>query len=617
MGDAASSTEQTEQRGLLSASWRRVRSGGPRLLGLLLAMQIVIVVICLPVFQWIFAEAVRAAGMTGLDLGALDVGPGLTVTVALLVILCLGAFWLVSIQFTVLVVALDVTSAGMPLAPRTLAMELRRVSRKLLRPSSAPVLLYLFGVLPLTGFGFASTLTQGIAIPPFVSGELLKSTAGALALLGFMIVLIFLNIRFCLTLPLFVLTDARGSTAMRTSWKLTRGFAVTRLVITALGVILMAVIVTAALTTAAIVPTVVSDALAPNASPFVAAYSLGAAQTLGFLLTALVTAMLVSLVMEYVERRDEDHARAHPLRRRAQRADAPDARRRGHRATTVLVVGALVVSATLGTTAISTLEHLSEQPETLVLAHRGFSDGGVENTLSGLDAAAAVGADLVEMDVMQTADGGFVAMHDANLSRLTGTDIDVKDLTLEEVTAMTATDAHGQSDRIPSFTEYVQHADRLGMSLLIEIKLGGADHEDLVDDLVAELEAIDALDAHIYHSLDAPSVARLKELRPDLSVGYTMAFAAVAPPETTADFIVVEEWTASDHLQRAAQSAGLGFMVWTVNTEEAQHTFFRNDVDGIITDHPDIAIRERAQISDETGLAETLLDLLRRFVIIF
>lgn len=613
MGDAPPS--RPERRRLLTSAWARVRVAGPRVLALLLGMQIVIIAVCLPIIQWLFREAIRAAGMTGLDLGALTSGPGLTITVALLLVITLFAFWIVAVQYTLLVIALELTGAGVPLTPRAFGRELGRITRKLIRPSAIPIQLYLFVLLPLTGFGFTSTLTQGIAIPPFISGELMKSTASAVTFGVFVLGMLLLNIRLCLAVPLFVLTEARGSTALRTSWRLTRKGRAFPLVFASAAVLLVAAFVTLILVSASLVPTALTDVWAPNASPVVAAYSLGVAQTLGFFLTGLVTTMLVALLIEFLTRHHDETmpGRFVPGESAPGREHSLDHRR----IVAGLTVAAVIAAASLGTAALTTLERLSKHPQTLVLAHRGFSQGGVENTLSGLEAAAAAGTDLVEMDVMQTADGGFVAMHDANLSRLTGTNVGVKDLTLDEITKMTVTDQHGQSDRIPSFSEYVQHAAALELPLLIEIKPGGADLPGLVDDLVAELESLNALDSNIYHSLDASSVARLKQLRPDLTVGYTMAFAAVSPPDTTADFIVVEEWTASEHLQHAAQSAGLGFMAWTVNSEKAQESFMRSGVDGIITDRPDLALQTRASIVTESGLVGTLIHLLGRFVVVF
>src|SRR5690606_24022123 len=108
--------------------------------------------------------------------------------------------------------------------------------------------------------------------------------------------------------------------------------------------------------------------------------------------------------------------------------------------------------------------------------------------------------------------------------------------------------------------------------------------------------------------------ARLKQLRPDLTVGYTMAFAAQDVPDTPADFIVVEQWTATEDMHRAAVDAGLGFWVWTVNDDASIRTYVRAEVDGIITDRPDAVMATRTAVTGETGMAGALLDALLRWV---
>src|SRR5439155_14345872 len=50
---------------------------------------------------------------------------------------------------------------------------------------------------------------------------------------------------------------------------------------------------------------------------------------------------------------------------------------------------------------------------TLVVAHRGASRVAPENTLEAFEAALALGADGVELDVHRTADGALVVHHDA------------------------------------------------------------------------------------------------------------------------------------------------------------------------------------------------------------
>ena len=64
-----------------------------------------------------------------------------------------------------------------------------------------------------------------------------------------------------------------------------------------------------------------------------------------------------------------------------------------------------------------------------VLAHRGFKAVAPENTIAAFDAAAAVGADYMELDVHETRDGELILMHDAKVDRTTNAKGAVRDLT--------------------------------------------------------------------------------------------------------------------------------------------------------------------------------------------
>ena len=54
------------------------------------------------------------------------------------------------------------------------------------------------------------------------------------------------------------------------------------------------------------------------------------------------------------------------------------------------------------------------------IAHRGYVEKGVENSIEALEAAAKAGVDYVEMDVLMTKDNKFIVMHDYDLKRLAG-----------------------------------------------------------------------------------------------------------------------------------------------------------------------------------------------------
>lgn len=581
---------------LLSGAAQLVRAGGARLAGLIVVSQVVILAVGFPVIGWLYREALRSSGMHGLDMGQLQIGSGLSLTLALLVAIVLVAFLVIALQFTAMIVLLSRPN----LTLREFAQALGAVARKLLRPGSIPLVAYLFFVLPLSGFGFASSFTQGIAVPSFISGELAKQQSTDIAFSVFLGALALLNLRLALTVPAFVLTSERPA---RLSFRLTRGLrSSVPLALAVIAIMLVASLLTFALLITAVIPTAVADELAPGASHIVAAYSLGAAQAVGFLLSGLVTALIAGALITAV--------------RMSGAADSPEPqpRVRSRKLAWGVTAAFAVVALGIGTASLDTLERLSNSPNTLVFSHRGFSDGGVENTIGGLEAAAAAGADLVEIDVMQTRDEQFVVMHDPQLGRLAGRPDSVADLTLDELTQITVRDRGGHEGLIPSLADYIERAKELDMPLLIEIKLHGSETPDHVAQLIDELEALDALTSNVYHSLDAPSVAEFKRLRPDTTIGYIMAFAAVEAPVTPADFIVVEEWSATAKMQRSAYDSGLGFMTWTVNDEAGMREHLRRDTDGMITDHPDTALALRAEMQDETGLADVLVDTITRFV---
>ncbi|MGO1539047.1 MAG: glycerophosphoryl diester phosphodiesterase membrane domain-containing protein, partial [Leucobacter sp.] len=292
---------RTEFARLIGDGWTLVRGGGAKLLALVVFSQLVIVGIAQPVIGWLFRQALRAGGMHGLDIGNLQFTSGVTVTLALLVLIITLAFVLISMQFTALVVVLRWVGPGLTL--RRVLGEIARVFRKLFHVSSIPFVLYLFLLLPLTGFGFTSALVQGIAIPQFISGELYKSPVTAAVFLLFLAFLALLNIRLAAAVPVFVLSDASGSRALRGSWRITRKFRVAFPMTAAiLVVVILASVAGALLIITAFLPTAATDEFFPGASIYVAAYSLGVAQVLGLLLSGLVTALIASVLVAVVMR---------------------------------------------------------------------------------------------------------------------------------------------------------------------------------------------------------------------------------------------------------------------------------------------------------------------------
>lgn len=83
-------------------------------------------------------------------------------------------------------------------------------------------LFYMVLTLPVAGLFIGSTLTDGLYIPNFITGEFSKTTAGAIGLFIVQLLLIYLNLRLIYTVPNIVIEELPFGAAMRKSWEMTK-----------------------------------------------------------------------------------------------------------------------------------------------------------------------------------------------------------------------------------------------------------------------------------------------------------------------------------------------------------------------------------------------------------
>jgi len=111
-----------------------------------------------------------------------------------------------------------------------------------------------------------------------------------------------------------------------------------------------------------------------------------------------------------------------------------------------------------------------------VVAHRGDCAHAPENTLPAFDAAVLAEADAIETDVRVTKDGVAVLIHDASCFRTTMKEVNVADLTLEEIRQLDAGSYKGEEfkdTKIPTLDEAL--AKHLGkIPFHVELKAFGA-----------------------------------------------------------------------------------------------------------------------------------------------
>lgn len=108
----------------------------------------------------------------------------------------------------------------------------------------------------------------------------------------------------------------------------------------------------------------------------------------------------------------------------------------------------------------SRLHKLITQKKVLIAAHRGTCGGSiVQNTILAYENAIAHGADIIEVDVIQSSDGTYYAFHNGQERLVLGIDRDIRQMTskeIEEIKIINSID-HRLQQRICRLEEILEH----------------------------------------------------------------------------------------------------------------------------------------------------------------
>lgn len=237
------------------------------------------------------------------------------------------------------------------------------------------------------------------------------------------------------------------------------------------------------------------------------------------------------------------------------------------------------------------------------VAHRGGGAAAPEATLAAF-AAAAAGAQVLELDIHLSADGVPVVIHDRTVDRTTDGSGAVAELTLAELSALNAGHRFRGPDgsfpyrenpvRVPTLAEVF--AAHPGHRFMVEMKTPGA-----AEPLCREIRAAGLEARALAAAIGQEALDRFRQTCPGVATGASfgeaarfllLSFAGLAglfepPPEA----LLVSETAGplrvvTPRFLRAARRAGLPVFVWTVNRPETMARLLDLGVDGILTDDP-------------------------------
>ena len=425
-------------------------------------------------------------------------------------------------------------------------------------------LFYMVLTLPVAGLFIGSTLTDGLYIPNFITGEFSKTTAGAIGLFIVQLLLIYLNLRLIYTVPNIVIEELPFGAAMRKSWEMTKKGGIRLIlrifsfefILSVTGILLILGLVFAS-----------SQLDKTGQHILVQTIFLVLIRLYIFLFSVMSKLGTLGIIL--------DNGWEAPSR--------SVIKTRGSRKMKGLFVLTFLFLLAQSGMAAFDLATLEVNDQVKIVAHRGYVAKGVENSLEALEAAAKEKASYVEMDILLTKDHQFVVMHDYNLKRLAGVDKDVKDMTLAEVQGLEI-QQDGHTSHIPSFEEFVTRAKELKMPLLVELKPHGAEPENYVDLFVQKMKDLGVEKDYPTMSLDLSVMEKVEKKAPEIKTGYVIPIQFGQFENYSVDFFAIEDFSYQEDLVTQAHEMKKELYVWTINDDQKLTAYLQRPIDGIITD---------------------------------
>ena len=539
--------------------------------------------------SWLFQLAVLLAGQANIDKNNLvSVMSHPLSLLALLVFIMVFAFlFMLEMRTLISVIYLSRTDRHLSFK-KVLGQSFGRL-KDLVGRNLLYFLLYLLLTLPVAGVLIGSTLTDGLFIPTFITGEFEKTTMGSIGLLVVQLTLIYLNLRLIYTVPNLVVEELPFGRALKKSWSMTKRGSFRLLwrilsfefLLTFLGILLVLGLVFTLM---------VIDK--EGQYFWVETIFLVLIRTFLFIFTVLTKVGSLGIILDS----------AWEVPSRSVMRSKGSRKMKGLFALTVVF---LMVQSGISAFELATLK-VNDQIK--LIAHRGDVSKGVENSLEALEAAAKGKAAYAEVDILLTKDHQFVVLHDYNLKRLAGVDKDVKDMTLAEVQGLKI-QQDGHTSHIPSFEEYVKRAKELKMKLLVELKPHGAEPKNYVDLFVQKMRDLGIEKDYPAMSLDLSVMEKVEKKAPEIKTGYVIPIQFGRFQNDSVDFFAIEDFSYQEELVTQAHEMKKELYVWTINDKQKLTKYLQQPFDGLITDELTEAQRLKKDLKQNKSYFDRVLNL--------
>ena len=237
-----------------------------------------------------------------------------------------------------------------------------------------------------------------------------------------------------------------------------------------------------------------------------------------------------------------------------------------------------------------------------LIAHRCGGALAPENTLAGLRVAAGLGWRAVEFDVMLSADGTPVLIHDETLERTTdgrGRVADTSDAELARLDAGSWFGPQFAGEPLPSFGDAAELCQALGLWANVEIKPASGCEVETGRKVAQEARELWAgLPAPLLSSFSVEALEAAGAAAPELPRGLLVD----APPTDWRDWLhrlgCVSLHCSGLHVSRQlldeTRAAGVPLLVYTINDPADAELLLRLGVAALFTDRLDLIPPQQA-----------------------
>ncbi len=244
--------------------------------------------------------------------------------------------------------------------------------------------------------------------------------------------------------------------------------------------------------------------------------------------------------------------------------------------------------------------------KTLIWANRGASGYAPENSMEAFKLAKDQGADGIKLEIHLTKDGQLVVAHDETIDRCSNGTGCIIDMTLKELRTYDFSNSlpDHKNTKIPTLEEVLCFIKNNDMTVNIEFNSGIVIYDGIEEKVVSLVAQLGLKSRVLYSSFNHFSLMLIKEIDKTIPVGLLYNEAMVDPyvyashlkadavhPFYPALFV--------PNTVRNCKTNGIKVHPWTVNNPEHMDWIYKEGVNAIITDYPDLALRIREQINSK------------------